>query len=405
MTPPAPGTPPAATATAATATADPPTATGKGWSRLSVASRSAILGLVAIVAVVAFGKFVGRATEAADDFGPQGSSKSTAGNGTAALRELLGRYGVVTREQVGEIQLGELDPSTTLVVLDPFDMPDHAVRALSVFVGNGGRLVAGGSNPTWIARIVGDLPRWDGETLPPARAMIDDGQFTIRADTGGSWVVPPSLLVRRTAGDGEVRAVANSSPLQNQLLGEADNAAFAVSLIGTDRTVVFAEGVHGFGRRTGLAAIPSRWKAALLLGSLSALLTALAVSRRLGPPEHIARPLPPPRAAYVDAIAEVLRRSKQPRASFAAMQDGLRSRVATQAGLAPWPTDMVAATDGTRVGRHPPERHGPDPTQLAALIEAAQRMGWSVDDIAALRDPVTDDAGVLRLGHALAKTR
>ena len=86
MNPPAPGTPPAAAATAATATATPPTATVKGWSRLSVASRSAILGLVAIVAVVAFGKFVGRATEAADDFGPQGSSKSTADNGTAALR-------------------------------------------------------------------------------------------------------------------------------------------------------------------------------------------------------------------------------------------------------------------------------------------------------------------------------
>lgn len=359
----------------------------RSWSRLSVATRLAFVGIVGAIALFALGKFVGRATEGAADFGPRGSSRSTAEDGTAALRELLGRYGIETREQVGEIQFGELDPSTTFVMLDPDPVGDSTVRALSIFVGSGGRLVTGGFRPDWLKGITGNIPGWDS-VQPPTRATVRSDQFRVSSDGSGSWIRPRLLVVRRIVGDGEVRAIANTSPLHNTRLDQADNAALAVALVGTDRTAVFAEGVHGFGRRSGAAAIPSRWKAALVLGSLAVLLTALAMGRRLGPAERIARPLPPPRAAYVDAIAEVLRRSKQPQEALRSMQSTLRSHLAARAGLPPPTSDQA---------------HRLFPTELDALIAAAERLGWTPAEIAAVRDPVTDDESVLRLGNALAR--
>ena len=357
------------------------------WAQLSLATRLAIIGIVGAIGLFAVGKFVGRATEGAPEFGPRGSSRSTAEDGAAALRELLGRYGVDTREQVGEIELGELDPSTTFVMLDPDPVADSTVRALSIFVGRGGRLVTGGFRPDWLKGITDDIPVWDN-TAPPVRATVRNDQFRVSSDDSGSWVRPRLLVVRRVVGEGEVRAIANTSPLHNSRLDRADNAALGVALVGTDRTAVFAEGVHGFGRRSGAAAIPSRWKAALVLGSLAVLLTALAMGRRLGPPERIARPLPPPRAAYVDAVAEVLRRSKRPQEALQSMQTTLRSRLAARAGLPPPTSDGV---------------DGPVRSELDALVAAAERLGWAPAEIAAVRDPVTDDDSVLRLGHALVR--
>lgn len=72
----------------------------------------------------------------------------------------------------------------------------------------------------------------------------------------------------------------------------------------------FIEYLHGFEQPAGLAALPTRWKQALLVLALAGLVWLLSHAKRLGPPQQVERPLPPPRAAYVDAVAATLAASQ-----------------------------------------------------------------------------------------------
>ena len=114
----------------------------------------------------------------------------------------------------------------------------------------------------------------------------------------------------RRAGRGRIVLLADSSPLQNRLLGEADNAAFALALSGRG-PLTFVESVHGYGPQRGLAALPARFGWALIGLLLAALVFMVARGRRLGPPERERRELPPPRRAYVDALAATMARGKE----------------------------------------------------------------------------------------------
>jgi hypothetical protein len=124
-----------------------------------------------------------------------------------------------------------------------------------------------------------------------------------------------------------VLLLARSSPLQNRLLGRADNAALGLALAGeAGRPVVFVETVHGYGLASGLAAIPDRWL--WVLGGLlvAALTWMLARGRRLGPPERERRELPPPRRAYVEALGAALARTRSPQAAGEVVRSAIRSR-------------------------------------------------------------------------------
>jgi hypothetical protein len=104
--------------------------------------------------------------------------------------------------------------------------------------------------------------------------------------------------------------LADATPLQNAFLDRTDNAALALGLAGgPSRPVVFSESVHGYGTATGLAALPERWKWALALAGLATVVMMWARARRIGPPDEIGRELPPPRVAYVDALAGILART------------------------------------------------------------------------------------------------
>jgi hypothetical protein len=105
--------------------------------------------------------------------------------------------------------------------------------------------------------------------------------------------------------------------------------------------VAFAESEHGFGRASGLAAIPTRWR--VMLGGLvlAVVVLALARLRRLGPPERTAEDLPPPRRAYVESMAVVLARTRSPESAAAALREDAR-RHAVPGRLSP---DDAAALD------------------------------------------------------------
>jgi hypothetical protein len=216
---------------------------------------------------------------------------------------------------------------------------------------------------------------------------------TVRAGRLGSWEVPGGLrpilagdldrviAVAGDSGSGRVVALADPSPVQNGLLAAEDNAAFALGVVGgPGRRVLFAEGAHGYGESEGLAALPRRWRLALAGLGLAAAIWVYARSRRLGPPEDEARPLPPPRWAYVDAVAGTLARTRRPQEAAEPVRRRARELIADRAAL-------------------PPDA-GPDD-----LYQAAIRLGVPPDEAAAALGVAgpTEEAAVLAAGRALAR--
>jgi hypothetical protein len=76
--------------------------------------------------------------------------------------------------------------------------------------------------------------------------------------------------------------------------------------------VAFVESVHGYGRASGWAALPGRFRGALALLGVAGAMLALSRGRRLGPAQAAARGLAPARAAYAEGLAGVLVRSGPP---------------------------------------------------------------------------------------------
>ena len=155
-----------------------------------------------------------------------------------------------------------------------------------------------------------------------------------------------ALLVSARVTTGVALVLADASPIENAMIGEEDNAAFGLALPGggeadgtANGTVVFAEGVHGYGERSGLAALPDRWKIALFVLGAAAVLFAWSRARRLGPPDRLGRDLPPARATYIAALGSTLERTGEPTRALAPLGNWVRDRILARAGL---PVDASA---------------------------------------------------------------
>jgi hypothetical protein len=186
--------------------------------------------------------------------------------------------------------------------------------------------VIGGGAPDLVARrLLGSAPTWTSSAaqvyLARGGAAEVAGVSQVQSAGEGSWVSASgplvasgggSLLLTRSVGPGRLELLADTSPLQNQLLTAADNAQLGVDLAGpAGRPVAFAEELHGYGLASGLAAIPGRWWLALAGLGAAALLWALARGRRLGPAELPAPDPAPARVAYVQSLATVIARSRR----------------------------------------------------------------------------------------------
>lgn len=281
--------------------------------------------------------------------GPPSSSFATSPEGMAAWAELVRRSGREVRALRERPSDETLPDEGTVVMLDPEEFTPGQARALRRFAERGGHVVAGATEPgPWLDALAGGTRlRWDDDGDPAARVLVPapetGGAERIRTAATGHWedagaALPliagsdgPVVLVQE-AGEGRVTFVADASPLQNRLLGEADNAALALGL--ADRgPVVFVEGVHGYGTATGLAALPARFRWGLVLLGLSALLLIVARWPRMGPPEPPEEPLFPPRRAYVDALAASLARSRDRSTAIDTVRSAARERLARRAAL------------------------------------------------------------------------
>jgi hypothetical protein len=258
--------------------------------------------------------------------GPRSSSYATAPDGLAAYASVLERNGHPVRRLRTGIADRRPPVDQTLVVLDPDVVEPREARAIGSWVRAGGRLVAGGSaEAAWLDEVLADPPRWEpsGDTRRTTLVPVAETAGVDEVPSaGGGWheigkalpVIGPAggpLLVTAGSGRGEVALLADATPLTNARLAEGDAAALGVALAGADRrTVAFLETVHGYGTSRGFGGLPARVKYVLIGLALTALVAIWAAGRRFGPPEDPETEPPPPRVAYVDALAAALERAK-----------------------------------------------------------------------------------------------
>jgi hypothetical protein len=273
--------------------------------------------------------------------GPRSSAFATAPEGVAAWAELARRSGLEVRTLRERPADDTLPAEGTVVMLDPEDFTAGQARALRRFAEGGGTVVAGGLEPgAWLDGLVDDPPEWEEDGDEQATARVGDAE-RVRTAGEGRWagagrareLVSGPIALSTDAGEGRIVLVADPSPLQNRLLDQADNAALALGLAGPG-PLAFVETVHGYGTATGLAALPARFRWAIVLLALSALALIAARWPRLGPPELDERPLFPPRRAYVDALAATLARSRDRTAAVESVRSAARERLARRAALA-----------------------------------------------------------------------
>lgn len=319
---------------------------------------------VAVGAIVALNLLIllGNALTSGGASGPPSSSLSTSERGLAGYAALLAQAGHPVSQQRSYPSQVAPDVNTTLMLVDPGEPLPVDVEALAAFVDAGGRLiVAGRYEGDWLEQIVDPAPSWgDGG----ARIVVPSGRGDVRGieelRTAGEGIWTASgaadpalpdgrdqllLLARR----GRVALLADPSPLENRLLGEADNAALALALAGDPgRPVRFAESYHGYAAE-GLDAIPENWKLALVGLALAALVWIAARARRIGPPQESRRRLPPPRAEYVDALASILARTSL-RDAAAPVASEVSERIAARASLGRAPDERMLRGGGERLG-------------------------------------------------------
>jgi len=313
--------------------------------------------------------------------GPDSSSYATAARGAAAYAELLGHAGHTVAQVRTLPHADPLPGAATVFLLEPPGVAPEDAAALRRFVQAGGRLVVAGVSGQVLRTLVGSPPRRVHSSPGLASSGIGPAP-RIRTDGSTLWrtaAASPVFVARRRIGAGSVYVLADATPIQNRLLGAADNAALGLALAGrSSRPVEFLESYHGYGRAAGLSALPFSWK--LLLGglALAALVWVVACSRRFGPPEPEARELPPARRVYVDSLAAVIARGKQREAAVEPVREHVRRSVERRVALAP-----DAGDD--------------------AFTSGARRLGMPDDEVAALVGTASTDADVLALGRALAR--
>ncbi len=357
--------------------------------RVGVAIAIVIGGLI-VVNLLAQG--LDRAVGGDQPGGATGSSYATAPGGLAAFASLLSHYEHPVVRRRGSVAHQSLPDNATVFVLEPSVLTADDNFALLQFATAGGRLVVGGAAPFYLGSLSDKPPRWqpdgartwtvDDPALANAHAVEGVGAGSWSSAGLGRVLVGRdnfALVTRESVGRGEILFLADASPLENAFLAAGDNAAFGLALAGdAGRPVVFPEGVHGYGTSRGFAAIPDRWKVALILVAAAALAFVWSRARRFGPPDKASRELPPARADYVHAVSVSLERTHDLAGALAPTQRWTRARVSTRAGLG-------ANADDDEIAR------------------AARSLGCAEDEIAALLGPVSDNAGILALGRAVAR--
>jgi hypothetical protein len=309
-----------------------------GWRAVAI-----VVGTVVIVSVLV--QLTSAATEGSVPQGPQSSSFSATPEGLAAYAQLLSRNGLRVQQVVSQLGQVDIPSGATVVVAAPTTWRSSNSEALAKLLHAGARVVVAGQPP---AGLLGALrlaapPTWSADPITDAHSVSSSpllfGVGQVDSTGPGSWSSlgdahpllssgSSSLAVSEPVGAGTLVLLASAAPLQNRLIGQADNAAFAIDIgMSPAKAVAFDEYDHGYGQvGGGIAGLPSWWKAALLLALAAVILWLLSAARRFGPPEDADRVLAPARVAYVEAMATLLSTASPERAAGATAAVQTRAR-------------------------------------------------------------------------------
>jgi len=198
-----------------------------------------------------------------------------------------------------------------------------------------------------------DVPDTSARFTPSGQHPVTDGVREVFSRTGAAFTSSEPGITPLLTRDNRVLLASDTTRVSgwynlasldafdNQTLDQADNALLALRLAGAPGTkVVFIDfpmvsGVDDpVAEETGLSALPFGWKFALGALAIAVVLLAVARGRRLGPPDHPDRALPPRRAGYVDALAANLARTRDASGARAPLVAHARAGLRGAAGLA-----------------------------------------------------------------------
>lgn len=314
--------------------------------------------------------------------------------GSRAVAELLKARGVhvVTARTVAAARAAATPDASVLVTRSGYFGP-QGLAALARLPGD--RVVA---EPTADARTAlapqvtmagpGTDARHDpGCALPAARTAGD-------ADLGGELggTAPGAVtcyqggLAQYRAGGRTVTVLANGAPLTNGQLDARGNAALALNLLGTHRTLVWVcplraqpDSAQASRTKPLLQVLPDAPKLAAVQLAIAVLLVAAWRMRRLGPVVAERLPVVVRAAETVEGRARLYRARHARDRAAAALRSGFWSRVEPLLGLpSDADPDALVAAVARRSGRDATEVHdllyGAAPEDDSALVGLADRL-------------------------------
>jgi hypothetical protein len=361
--------------------------------------RRSLQPLLVLIAALALVGVVALAVAVPPDQGNP-SSRSAGRLGTLAVYTWLQRLGLPVSRVTGTFDLSkvdvlvEYDPLLTLSSSDVDATLDHVKRGGDVIVALAPESIAA-AQPL-LQRLGVEL----GATSAPGTALpaqpFDVAARVHSVPTGGGFSFLPSptlvpLLTQNHAvvaaavhvdGGGRVVFIGDTQPLSNDGLRHDDSSYFMLSLLERARggRVAFDEFHHREGgmANTGAAAIFNGPVG--LAAVLAVVIVVLAIGlngRRLGRPVAMDTPTVPTAESYMDAMGELLSRSRQRGGLAARYADDLKRRVSSLSGIDAHRED-AAFVAALRAAGH---EHAED---VAALLGRARLLAAGHLDEAAL---------------------
>lgn len=321
-------------------------------------------------------------------------------NGGRALAQILGDRGVTVRvARSVDAARAAAGPDSLLLVTRSWVFTRPAVDEVASIPGDRVLVtpteamldrLAGGVQQV---RTVGVAPREPACGLRAAR-------LAGTADMGGAVYSPPAAdgrpaaamcyasggrpsLLRITTGDRTVTVLGTGDPLTNERLDERGNAALALNLLGSARTLVWlwpaAPQLPGEQQQSPWELVPNEVKLAVFQLALAVVLVALWRARRLGPVVTEQLPVIVRSAETAEGRGRLYRARRARDSAADALRRACRDRTARRLGL--------------------PRGSGPD--EVVAAVSA--RTGWPATAVHELLYGATpgDDAALVRLAGDL----
>lgn len=331
--------------------------------------------------------------------GPPLDPRSTDELGTRALVVLLQELGA-TVDVGGTVPGGQHD--TALILVD--DLSEAQAEGVRQWVRAGGTAVIADPRsdlvPVSAERAANSgLFDTDADETLPRRCELPALRDVATVDpSDGVLFEPPPVgvgcfsrgdahfLVAIPMGDGTIVGIGGAAAFVNSVIGRADNAALATSLLapraGT-RVAFLRPPPPGGGRRTLWELVSDRVKASFWQLGVAFLVLVLWRARRLGRPVAEPQPVELAGSELVVAVGNLLQVAKRRDHAASLLRRDLRAQLARRLGLPPdAPSEVIAEVASRRSG-----------------VERARL------DAALADRPLADDAGLVALGQTVEAVR